>query len=133
MAKKQIATFLAPSKGLSIADKFAYAYSGAQTLNNETKTFLLFTTGNYILVAQTQTTVKVSDMAANKFVRTKITLNGSQIMDMSPQTNATAAFADLDPMYLVIPPHTVVLVEVQSNDTQSLGFYVSLTGRIYNA
>ena len=131
MAKKRTATFLGPQLGLSIADEFAYAYSGAIALNNETKTFLLFTTGNYVLVAKTQTTVKVADMAANKMVRTKISLNGTQIMDMGPQTNTAFGFADLDPMYLVITPHTVVLVEVQTNDTQSLEFYVSLTGRVY--
>ena len=124
-------SFTGAASALEVAGDFAYGYSGAISLNNETKTFLRFTTGNFLLVAQTQTTVKVADMAANKFVRTKISLNDTQIMDMAPQTNATSSFADLDPMYIIVPPYTEVLVEVQSNDTQSLNFYVTMTGRIY--
>ena len=124
-------TFTGTAKALEVYGDFAAAYSGGIPLNNETKTFLSFTTGNYLLVAQTQTTVKITDMAANKMVRTKISLNGAQIMDMAPQTNATSGFGDLDPMYIIVPAYTVVLVEVQTNDTQSLNFFVTLTGRIY--
>jgi len=116
---------------LNVIGNFAYAYSGTIALNNEIKTFLEFTTGNYILVAQTQTTVKVADMAANKMVRTKIFLNDLQIIDMGPQTNTAFGFADLDPMYIIVPPYTLVKVEVQTNDTQSLEFYVSMTGEIH--
>ena len=47
MAKKQIATFLGPQKGLSVIGGHCYAYSGSQVVGNSETTLLLFETGDY--------------------------------------------------------------------------------------
>ena len=51
MAKRRIATFLAPNKGLSVAGDYAYAYNqvGTDQLQSIANT-LEFTTGNYLTV-----------------------------------------------------------------------------------
>jgi len=82
MAKKQIATFLGPSLGLSITGDYCYAYSGGINLNNESKIFLEFRTGKYTVVAGVQTTVKLGGLNVGKRIQTKISLNGSPIIDM---------------------------------------------------
>jgi len=131
MAKKQIATFLGTQKGLSVVGAYAYAYSGAIPLNNETKTALEFTTGNYIVVSQTQLTGRTAGMAANKELGLIISLNDNTVLKQQPMTNNAQGFNDLDPFDIIIPPHTNVKVEIYSNDTGSIDFFATMTGRIY--
>ena len=133
MARKQIATFLAPGKGLSIADDYAYAYSGGIPLNNETKTALEFTTGKYIIKAQVQHTGRFAFMGGSKIMEMVISMNGSQIVRMSRLTNSAHGAIDFDPIYIIIPPNTIVKVEVYTDDTQDLDNFVTLTGRVYDA
>lgn len=124
-------SFTGPAEALEIVGNFGYAYSGGIALNNETKTFLEFTTGNFLYVSNTQLTTKVADMASGKLVRLKMYLNDSQVIDMGPKIDERNSFADLDPILLIIPAYTQVKVEVETNDIQSIEFYISMTGRIY--
>jgi len=136
MAKKQIATFLGPNKGLVTLGDHCYAYSGGINLNNEAKTFLEFHTGKYTLVAGVQTTVKLGGLNVGKRVQTKVTLNGSVIIDMGSKIGATTtSFDDIpSPLNVIVPPNTLVQIAVFTDDTEGdQPFYVSLTGRIYNA
>jgi len=136
MAKKNIATFLGPQLGLVTLGDYCYAYSGGLNLNNETKTFLEFHTGKYTVLAGVQTTVRVGNLNLGKRISTKISLNGTPISDMGTKIGITTSF-DIsinDPMTIIIPPNTHVQVEVTTDDTEGdIPFYVTLTGRIYNA
>ena len=52
MAKKQIATFLGPNKGLSIIGNHAYAYSGPYQASTTSVIVLDFSTGNQYVVGK---------------------------------------------------------------------------------
>jgi len=129
-------SFTGASAALEIAGfGFAYAYSGGINLNDETKTFLEFRTGNFLLVAGVQTTVKLGGLNVGKRIQTKISLNGSPIIEMGSKIGiTTTSFGDFpDPLNIIVPPYTEVKVEVFTDDDEGdQPFYVTLTGRIYS-
>jgi len=119
---------------LNIIGSHAYAYSGGINLNNETKTFIEFRTGNFLLVAGVQTTVKLGGLNVGKRVQTKISLNATPIMDMGSKIGATTtSFDDIpNPLNIIVPPYSEVKVEVTTDDTEGdQPFYITLTGRIH--
>ena len=130
-------SFTGPAEALELVGsqdgkhKFAYAYSGPIPLNNETKTALNFTSGNYLARAKIQHTLPAYLLAGNKSMEVIVSLNGSQIIRYATGTNAAHAPFDIDPLYFIIPPYTEVKVEVATNDTQDLDNFVTLTARIY--
>jgi len=120
--------------GLNIIGEHAYAYSGGINLNNQTKTFIEFRTGNFLLVAGVQTTVKLGGLNVGKRVQTKISLNETPIMDMGSKIGATTtSFDDIpNPLNIIVPSYTEVKVEVTTDDTEGdQPFFITLTGRIY--
>jgi len=123
--------YTGPAEALELSGDFAYAYSGAVLLNNETKTALAFTTGNYMCVARIQHTGRFAIYGGSKRVETRIYLNDSEIIRMAIMTSAGFSGLDNDPFYIIIPPYTKVRVEVATDDTQNLENYITLTGRIY--
>jgi len=128
-------SFTGGSAALEIAGfGFAYAFSGGINLDNQTKTFLEFRTGNFLLVAQVQTTLKTGNLNLGKKVSTKISLNGSPISDMGTKVgNTLSGSFDFDPINIIVPSYTEVKVEVTTDDTEGdQPFYVTLTGRIYS-
>ena len=130
-------SFTGPAEALELVGdetgehKFAYAYSGPIPLNNETKTALDFTTGNYLCRAEIQHTGRFAVYGSSKNVEIIVSLNGSQVIRYSTSSNSAHAAFDIDPLYIIIPPYTEVKVEVATNDTQDLDNFVTLTGRIY--
>jgi len=127
-------SFTGPAQALEIVGDFAYAYSGGINLDNESKTFLEFQTGNFLLVAGVQLTIKLGHLNVGKRIQTKISLNGSPIIDMGSKIGTTTtSFADnMQPFNIIVPSYTQVLVEVFTDDTEGdQPFYVTLTGRIY--
>ena len=130
-------SFTGPAEALELVGdetgehKFGYAYSGGIPLNNETKTALEFTTGNYLFVSQTQLSGTTADMGSNKALGLIISLNDSVVLTQVPMTNATQSFNDLDPFDIIIPPYTQVKVEITSTDTGNINFFATMTGRIY--
>jgi len=127
MAKKRIATFLAPNKGLSIAGDHAYAASGAiqnAGTGGPDTTLLDFTTGNYVFVGMldfTNTGKLGHDIYLN------VTFNG--IVISSTEENSTG----IVPMRFdyLIPPYTTVTVKWGSNATYDGSAF--MTGRVYDA
>ena len=124
-------SFTGPAEALEIAGDFAYAYSGGIALNNETKTALSFTSGNYLCVGQIQHTAPFGYYAASKTMEIIVNMNGAQIIRMSRLTNAAYNSIDFDPLYIIIPAYTEIEVEVGTDDTQNIPNFVTLTGRIY--
>ena len=124
-------SFTGPAQALEIVGNFAYAYSGAVTLNNETKTALEFISGNFMCRSRIQHTGRFAIYGGSKRVETRIYLNDSEIIRMQIMTSAGFSGLDNDPFYVIIPPYTKVKVEVATDDTQGLENYITLTGRIY--
>jgi len=135
MAKKRIATFLAPNKGLSIAGDHAYAYSGMFGANTAEQTMLDFTSGNYYIVGRITFTgsVKANAPQSGSISAALVLFNGLPIAilktDGLNESQPTVAYSDI-----IIPPNTVVKVTVESADTDAdnQGSAI-ITGRIYNA
>ena len=118
-------------KGLTYTGDFGYAYSGAIPLNNETKTFILFKTGNFIYSSVTQLTGVYANMGSSKQLRLIISLNGTIVLQQAPMTASNMGAFDYDAFNLIIPPYTEVKIEVSTNDTGDIDFFVTMTGRVY--
>jgi len=131
MAKKQIATFLAPSKSLVITGSHAYAYSGIIAVGAAGvatySTLLDFSTGNTYLMAQVQFNRGSSAASANDYVW-RIYLNGNIIMEFDDTASDRTEY----PINLIIPPHTDVQVTAANiSTTTPTNLTALLTGRVY--
>jgi hypothetical protein len=130
MAKKQIATFLGPNKGLSVLGNHAYALSGPVQdagSGSAATTMVKFTTGNYYTVA---------DLA---FADTNV---GSENVFIAIEFNGQEVFSALWPhgnydyqpvtIPLLLPPRTEVEVK-WGIESVTVNMSLSLVGRIYDA
>ena len=135
MVKKNLTSFLAPSKGLVITGgDYAYAYSGRMSTNTSSQVALSFNTGKYLLVGRIQATGPVSEVTAqNGRISTwRVELNGSVIGYIKADT--TDDFEGTTPSYfkVIIPANTLVEVYVDSNSTDSDFFNsVLIVGKIH--
>ena len=130
MAKKNIATFLAPNQGLSIVGSHAYGYSGVQTVTDSEQNLLDFHTGKEYISSKVQ--FNGIHGSADDFVY-KIYFNGSVVASYLVGAALDRAKPDI-PIWLIIPPLTHVQCSAQ-NTSSSAGQYqcASLTGRVYDA
>ena len=132
MAKKRIATFLAPNKGLSVAGDHAYAYSGAIALDNTTNenTYLLFTIGNYYFVG-TMLANNLDEGDASDDMVYAIYFNGQQVQGY----RAYHPYTEPDNVVpLIIPPNTEVKITCRDlTQASTIKNIVSLAGRVYDA
>jgi len=128
MAKKQIATFLAPNKGLSTLGNHSYAYSGLKASDgtNET-TYLEFTTGDYYCVG-----IMSFDYAGeeNTTFTPRIYFNNSNIAE------PTTKYGDAEPIkpvdvHILLSPRTVIKSTCQLGSAGNCA--VRFTGRVYDA
>jgi len=128
MAKKQIATFLAPSKSLVIAGEYAYAYSGFITSPASTDTFTLlqFKTPNNVIVAKAD--FFYPTYTGDNF-RYRILFNGQNIVGVEVAHGADANL--LNPIDLIIPPLTNVLITAESTVGNAVIQCCTVIGRIY--
>ena len=110
-----------------------YAFSGAIPLNNETKTALEFTTGAGVCSVLFYHSGRFAYIGSNKAIEMKISFNDNVVIFTSRLTSATSGYMDMDPIPAIIPPFTVVKVEVISDDTGSIANFISMTGRVYGA
>jgi len=134
MAKKRIATFLAPNKGLSTLGNHAYGMSGSVTINNNTVTQFSFTLGNYYLDGKYEFQMVASNMAPNKSVGYIIKFNGQVVCKSIIETVASQVGMDLDrPTLLIIPPYTKVVIEATTDRAADMETFGIITGRVYNA
>jgi len=129
MAKKQIATFLAPSKGLSVLGEHCYAYSGELAVGTTPVTFLEFTTGTYYIVGQLYSTKNNDD---GDDMQLLVYLNGSIIIGSIDEYSQSEG--SRDPIPIVIPPRTIVKITLDDlTGDNARPMFVILTGRVYDA
>jgi len=129
MVKKQIATFLGPNKGLSIAGDYAYAYSGVvsdSSSGSAATTALNFTSGNYIVVGELN---MITNDVLNNQHYVDVIFNGESIFKGSWDAEPYAITGPLTS--LIIPPRTVVIVKWGSSAAKDAT--IVITGRVYNA
>jgi len=136
MAKKNITTFLAPSKGLSIIGSHCYAYSGNEASSTTETVVLEFNSGNDYIVgaftfsggAKLTTAVGLGNTSV-----WRITLNGNIIALVKTETT-TEDMPSAEIYNIVLPPLTHVIIGLISDQNDGAIFNsASLTGRVYNA
>jgi len=131
MAKKQIATFLGPNKGLSIVGQHAYAFSGAIINGDgETDTLLEFDTPKSYIIVKFE--IGFGGAKANDDSRVEIALNGVNVAAM--QYNNTYEVADPRAFKLLLPPLTKVKAQVvKVSGTTDIPVFLWMSGRVYDA
>jgi len=130
MAKKQIATFLGASKGLSILGEHAYAYSGS-IINGvgETDTLLEFDTPKLYMITKFE--VGFGGAKSNDDSRVEIALNGVDVV--ANQYNNTYEVADTRVFNLLLPPLTKVKAQVvKLSGTDDNPVFLWMSGRVYH-
>ena len=133
MAKKQIATFLAPNQGISYAGTHAYAYSGllVSGASGAEVTFLLFQTGKEYISGKFQF-FYATDTYQDVDMIYRIKLNDQIISQYLDLQDVRSGGDPQQPIPIVIPPLTQVtatIASVAGAQQQAVMF----TGRIYNA
>jgi len=129
MAKKQIATFLGPQLGLSIAGDHAYAYSGVLDIGAETD-MLNFTTGNFVFVG----TVQFNYVELNGYLfQYRFYLNNVALQGyLEPSGSSGDPQPPTSIIPIIIPPNTVVKCTAENLTDGTLQNQVcSMVGRIY--
>ena len=137
MAKKRIVTFLAPSKGLSIAGSHCYAYSGDISAKNTTQTVLDFHGTSGYIVASLTLTAPIRMDASNiggGFIRGyQLDFNG-QTVGMYKADSQQEDMPQMLEASILIPPLTHVVLTCVDHATDATSFgTANLTGRVYDA
>ena len=135
MAKKRIATFLAPNKGLSVAGDFAYAFSGIHQAAQSTYTMFDFTSGNYTVVGEITVSGAINDASAGVGLTSvfTISMNGTKIMHLKTDT-ATETMPTAVVVPILIPPYTKFELDaIDNGSTANVETSVSIVGRVYDA
>jgi len=131
MAKKQIATFLGPNKGLSIAKDHAYGYSGVLDINGTETSMLEFTSGDFYFVG----TVQFNYVELNGYLFAyRFYLNNAILQGyLEPSGSSGDPQPPTSIIPIIIPPNTVVKCTAQNLTDNTLQEQVcSMVGRIYN-
>ena len=135
MAKKQIATFLAPSKSLVIAGNHCYAYSGEYGASTSAQTMLSFTTGkdyiNSILQCNGFINVASANIGGGSLGAFTVDFNGVRVANLKiTGSDETAPYSITQP--LIIPPLTDVVIQCISSATASTyKATATLTGELH--
>jgi len=129
MAKKNIATFLGPNKGLSIVRNHVYGYSGTITYDNNFTAGLDHTTGSEYI--QCRVYWSFSE-AGNDNVEMQIFMNdilifASEALNLVSSEPYAGTYVDL-----LIPSHTNVKIGcLNATDTTTHPAQITLTGKVY--
>ena len=128
MAKKNIATFLGPQKGLSIIGEHAYAFSGSFAAGSGPTDYLAFATGGKeYIVGRFEMNADFAGTGGNDLA-VIIKFNGINVVyesDIGNNYLAGDCYFDV-----VIPPLTSVLVQMVASSAVS---NINFVGRVYNA
>jgi len=131
MARKQIATFLAPNKGLSIVGGHAYAYSGEVSVTNTEINLLDFVSGKEYITAKVQLGSKAGENEDYVF---KIYFNGSVVFSTLFNNQGTQYVDIANSIPIIIPPLTNVQMSLDNiADTDTRVWTVHMIGRVYDA
>jgi len=129
MAKKQIATFLGPNKGISIVGTHAYSYSGVVSVNDTEASLIETTTGKYYLVGQIS--FGYPDFSNDNF-RYRIYMNGQQLWGIEVLSGADANL--IDPIDIVVPPNTTIRITADNvSSGNAVNQVATMLGRVYDA
>jgi len=137
MAKTKIgsnATFSGTQKGLTIIGNHCYAASGELNPNNSTLTALDFDTGKEYIIGSIMWGVDLIDFDTNKDVGLFVKFNGILVYQVRGQlTNGGDFDGQVGSMKvdLLIPPLTTVLIEVSTNQTNTVGQTILFNGKVY--
>jgi len=130
MAKKQIATFLGPSKNLIyIGSKTWGGWSGnGVTTSGSDATLFDFQSPNVGLKAIGSFSFNENNLSANQQIGLLINLNGNDIYRMIVKKSSDAGFTNLDSdnIGFIIPPLTRVIITSTTDDTDNIATYVNL-------
>ena len=130
MAKKQIATFLAPNKGLSITGSHCYGYSGKVGCGNTETDLLNADTGNYYSKVKVLFAYGTDAVIGDDYIL-RIRLNGA-IIWQTTLNHVEAQYGHLNKVDVVIPPHTTLrCTAVNSSDASVNDMIVVVAGRVY--
>jgi len=134
MAKKNIATFLAPNQGLSVIGSHCYAFGGLNVASATPLTTLDFTTGTEYIVGEFQVNAALDDddpAGSVKPTTLNIKFNGQSIAIIG----CGGATPDRRPSSIgqkvVIPPRTKVECIVDSVAEADSYNSVTFIGRVY--
>ena len=117
---------------LNVVGDFAYAYGGLFTASTTQTTELSFQTGSYLLVGTFQLNGPVDDdaPASQSKAMAKLLFNGTPVSLIANSAGDQGPFSIQQ--NIIIPPYTLVEVEVVSNGNEADRYgSVTITGRIY--
>ena len=129
MARKQIATFLGPNKGLSVLAERCYGLSGviANAASGSASSVMLdFTTGSYLAEVELYF---LSNVDANSNVYVDATLNGESVYQGAWDQEPSGKSSGGPLVRMIIPPNTKFIFKWGSSASKSAT--LSLSGRIY--
>ena len=122
-------SFTGPAEALEIVLDRCYAYSGEQTTTNTVeKTFLEFTTGNYVAEIWLQ---YGSASGGGVDVKARTYLNDSNMIEIIHAANYDENQDAKIPMRLILPAYTRFKFTLQGQSTQTSEWSVWVTGRIH--
>ena len=111
-----------------------YAYSGAISITNEVKDMLVFTTGSELIEAKVNFASTTEALSSGVRSGLIIKFNSEIILDCNwIFSNNTNYQYSLQPIPLIVPPFTSVVVQGQSTDGDAIDFNALFTGRIIDA
>ena len=137
MAKEAIganAIFSGPNKGLSIIGDYCYAYSGNVIINNTTTDLLTFNTGKNILVVKMYWYGDFGYIGGAKVITEFVQFNGNSVYDNSRLINSSSGDGSNeygDPTPFIIPPFTLVNVQLGNDNAGDIEYGVNLVGKVY--
>ena len=128
------AIFSGPQKGLTIIGKHCYAYSGNVIINNTTTDLLTFNTGKNILVVKMYWYGDFGYIGGAKVITEFVQFNGNSVYDNSRLINSSSGDGSNeygDPTPFIIPPFTLVNVQLGNDNAGDIEYGVNLVGKVY--
>jgi len=120
--------------GINYIANRVYGYSGSVSLTAEIKDMLVFSTGSELIEAQINFSNTTENLSTGQTSGIIIKFNGEIILDCNwIFSSATNYQYSLQPIPLIIPPYTDVVIQCQSSDGNAIDFNALLTGRIIDA
>ena len=130
------ASIVSLGKGIRYIGSHIYAASGEINPNNSTLRALEFTTGSGYILAKVYWGVDLIDFDTNKDVGLFIKLNNLLVYQTRGQAHLGGSFdGQLGNIKIefLIPSQTLVEIDVSTNQTNTVGQTILLTGRVYGA
>ena len=124
--------------GIRYIGQHCYAWSGTQAVSNSTspKEVLNFTTGAGYIVGNFYYQLDTTNLTAGNEVGYSVTINGEEIALAKGGEPAGSGLNTVTTPYelkLVIPPFSLVVVDLISMDPDNMTMGMTFAGRVYGA